>query len=199
MATITQGKTYVDVTIEQGTNVLVFPDTVIGGVKPGALDGLKNGSRVIWGSNMTQEIEPDVLGKNIYALMLGPNYKHLISHEIFSNIKVLFIHIDNIDLIPKNWKNDIWIWRSDRPLTMDDFNDQSYICKYNVLNRSYSVIFLEEGIFFNVKIDNKKFDACSKNHDKSTESINEMVNELKQLKPDDFAFIRKIVRSLDKQ
>ena len=89
---------------------------------------------------MTQEIEPGVIGKNISSLMLGPNYKHPISHEIFSNVSDLFIHINNIGLIPKNWKGNVWIWRSDRPFNMVDFSDTSYIREGDISHASRSGI-----------------------------------------------------------
>ena len=114
------GNTYTDVTIEDGTVDIEFPNAVTGSIRPGTIKGLSHYINIKWGLSMTDLIEPGVI-PNLSSLMLGENYKHPIDSTPLSQHTSIYIHDSNRRLGPAN--KEFWLWRKDRPFTKEEFDD----------------------------------------------------------------------------
>ena len=90
-------------------NLLMFDETVSSQIKPGDLDNLSSGSAVKWGFNMTDKIEPGVIGNNIEYLMLDESYKHPIDGDTIPVTTALYIHQNNSHLVPSGMSR-VWLW-----------------------------------------------------------------------------------------
>lgn len=126
------GKTYTDVTVPEGTKEFEFPDTVVGGVRPGTLNSMKGWVAIKWGVNMTEPIEPGVIPyvgapgskTSTCALMLDENYKHCIDKEAIPDSVYVFIHDSNRALCPTD--RQFWLWRRDEPFTKKEFDGTAF-------------------------------------------------------------------------
>lgn len=126
------GHTYTDVTVPEGTKEFEFPDSVVGGVKPGTLNEMMGWVAIKWGVSMTEPIEPGVIPyqgapgakATTCALMLDKTYKHGINREAIPDTVYLYVHDSNRQLAP--FGRDLWLWRRDKPFTKDEFKGTGF-------------------------------------------------------------------------
>lgn len=94
--TVTVRGVYTDIKIDQGTDLVCFPDDMTGSIRPGALDKVAHGAVIIWGKNMTAPIDPLVFPvSKACHLVLGPSHKHPLTKEIMDRVSFVYIHKSN--------------------------------------------------------------------------------------------------------
>ena len=96
--TVQVGNAYCDVTIDPSTKELVFPDDVSGSIRPGSLN-LPSLELIIWGTNMTDLIEPGVIPDGV-TVILRPSYKHRLDDSQLGPNVTVWVHASNLDLAP---------------------------------------------------------------------------------------------------
>lgn len=108
--TVIVGEEYTDIEIEQGADLVCFPDDMTGCIRPGSLDNVANGAVIIWGKSMTSPIDPLVLPKSKGChLVLGSTHKYPITSEIMDRIAFVYIHRSNEETVPKSHGYYLWV------------------------------------------------------------------------------------------
>lgn len=113
--TITVGKTYTDITFDADAELIEFPDSVYGCIRPGSLDHLTKLRKIRWGVSMTDLIEPGTFPKQCIALLLPASYKHPYEASEFRSDIWVYIHESNLAYAPVSTERfNVW---SEVPIT----------------------------------------------------------------------------------
>ena len=100
--------TYIDTTFDPDTKHIVFDDDITDSIEPGSLDYLTQLESIVWGSSMTDLIQPGVIPDRPLCLLLPLTYTHPIDDSNLPKQTLVYLRTTNVSLAPTDRSFYLW-------------------------------------------------------------------------------------------